>query len=133
MVQIDRCFGFDTAVEEAQRALLAAKVEASSAYKGVGLVKLMGRQSGFIAMQASMASGVVDVCLIPEVGGGLGEATAVGGLIAMAVRVELEPAAGVWGSAQGCSPCACYAEQSMCGLCLQARHCYCSLRSSCQS
>ena len=52
---------FDTAVEEAQRALLAAKVEASSAYRGIGLVKLMGRQSGFIAMQASMASGVVDI------------------------------------------------------------------------
>jgi 6-phosphofructokinase 1 len=27
----------------------------------------MGRSSGFIAMQASMASGVVDVCLIPEI------------------------------------------------------------------
>jgi hypothetical protein len=54
---IDKCFGFDTAVEEAQRALLAAKVEASSAKRGIGLVKLMGRQSGFIAMQASMASG----------------------------------------------------------------------------
>ncbi|KAL4423922.1 hypothetical protein ABPG75_001223 [Micractinium tetrahymenae] len=64
---IDKTFGFDTAVEEAQRALLAAKVEASSAYRGIGLVKLMGRQSGFIAMQASMASGVVDICLIPEV------------------------------------------------------------------
>ncbi|EIE26511.1 phosphofructokinase family protein [Coccomyxa subellipsoidea C-169] len=64
---IDKCFGFDTAVEESQRALMAGKVEATSAYKGIGLVKLMGRQSGFIAMQASMASGVVDVCLIPEV------------------------------------------------------------------
>lgn len=64
---VDKCFGFDTAVEEAQRALLAAKVEASSGYKGLGIVKLMGRSSGFIAMQASMASGVVDVCLIPEV------------------------------------------------------------------
>nr|QKY14905.1 6-phosphofructokinase 5 (PFK5) [Polytomella parva] len=64
---IDKCFGFDTAVEESQRALLAAKVEASSARHGIGLVKLMGRQSGFIAMQASMASGVVDACLIPEV------------------------------------------------------------------
>ncbi|GAB4815012.1 hypothetical protein N2152v2_002058 [Parachlorella kessleri] len=64
---IDKCFGFDTAVEEAQRALLAAKVEAASARRGIGLVKLMGRQSGFIALQASMASGVVDVCLIPEV------------------------------------------------------------------
>ena len=39
-------------MEESQRALLAAKVEASSAYRGIGLVKLMGRQSGFIAMQA---------------------------------------------------------------------------------
>ena len=55
---IDKCFGFDTAVEEAQRAIMAAKVEATSAYKGIGLVKLMGRQSGFITMQASMASGV---------------------------------------------------------------------------
>ncbi|GFR51324.1 hypothetical protein Agub_g13689 [Astrephomene gubernaculifera] len=64
---IDKCFGFDTAVEESQRALMAAKVEASSARRGIGLVKLMGRQSGFIAMQASMASGVVDACLIPEV------------------------------------------------------------------
>ncbi|KAK9808540.1 hypothetical protein WJX73_006509 [Symbiochloris irregularis] len=64
---IDRCFGFDTAVEEAQRALLAAKVEASSAYRGLGLVRLMGRSSGYIALNASMASGVVDVCLIPEI------------------------------------------------------------------
>lgn len=64
---IDKCFGFDTAVEEAQRALLAAKIEASSARRGIGIVKLMGRQSGFIAMQASLASGVVDACLIPEV------------------------------------------------------------------
>ena len=54
-------------MEESQRALLAAKVEASSAFRGVGLVKLMGRQSGFIAMNASMASGLVDICLIPEV------------------------------------------------------------------
>jgi len=64
---VDKCFGFDTAVEEAERALLAAKVEAKSARKGIGLVKLMGRQSGFISMKASMSSGVVDVCLIPEV------------------------------------------------------------------
>jgi len=64
---IDRCFGYQTAVEEAQRALLSAKVEASSARHGLGIVKLMGRQSGFIAMSASLASGVVDVCLIPEV------------------------------------------------------------------
>lgn len=63
---IDRCFGFDTAVEEAQRSLICARVEARSA-AGISIVKLMGRQSGFISMNASMASGVVDVCLIPEV------------------------------------------------------------------
>ncbi len=54
--QIDKAFGFDTAVEEAQRALMAAKVEASSAYRGVGLVKLAGRQSGFIAVKVSRSS-----------------------------------------------------------------------------
>lgn len=47
---VDRCFGFETAVQEAQRALQAAKVEAASAYRGVGLVKLMGRQSGFLCV-----------------------------------------------------------------------------------
>lgn len=54
---IDKTFGFETAVEEAQRALMAAKVEASSARRGVGLVKLMGRQSGFIAMQVKGGGG----------------------------------------------------------------------------
>ena len=48
MQVIDKCFGFETAVEAAQSALLAAKVEASSAKQGIGLVKLMGRHSGFI-------------------------------------------------------------------------------------
>ena len=44
-------------MEESQRALLAGYVEAASARSGLGLIKLMGRQSGYIAMQASMASG----------------------------------------------------------------------------
>ncbi|KAL6959063.1 6-phosphofructokinase [Sarracenia purpurea var. burkii] len=43
---IDKSFGFDTAVEEAQRAINAAHVEAESAENGVGVVKLMGRYSG---------------------------------------------------------------------------------------
>ncbi|KAL8504030.1 hypothetical protein ACS0TY_022680 [Phlomoides rotata] len=63
---IDRSFGFDTAVEEAQRAINAAHVEAGSAENGIGLVKLMGRYSGFIAMYATLASRDVDCCLIPE-------------------------------------------------------------------
>eukprot|EP00850_Spirogloea_muscicola_P002880 SM000011S19058 [mRNA] locus=s11:611836:616654:+ [translate_table: standard] len=64
---IDRSFGFDTAVEEAQRAINAAHVEAESVANGVGLVKLMGRHSGYIAMHATLASRDVDICLIPEV------------------------------------------------------------------
>ncbi|CAA7037120.1 unnamed protein product [Microthlaspi erraticum] len=63
---IDRSFGFDTAVEEAQRAINAAHVEATSVENGIGLVKLMGRYSGFIAMYATLASRDVDCCLIPE-------------------------------------------------------------------
>ncbi|GFZ16696.1 phosphofructokinase 7 [Actinidia rufa] len=63
---IDKSFGFDTAVEEAQRAINAAHVEAESTENGVGVVKLMGRYSGFIAMYATLASRDVDCCLIPE-------------------------------------------------------------------
>lgn len=63
---IDKSFGFDTAVEEAQRAINAAHVEAESAENGIGVVKLMGRYSGFIAMFATLASRDVDCCLIPE-------------------------------------------------------------------
>lgn len=63
---IDKSFGFDTAVEEAQRAINAAHVEAESVENGIGLVKLMGRDSGFIAMYATLASRDVDCCLIPE-------------------------------------------------------------------
>ncbi|KAM7277212.1 hypothetical protein ACFE04_019078 [Oxalis oulophora] len=63
---IDKSFGFDTAVEEAQRAINAAHVEAGSIENGIGLVKLMGRYSGFIAMYATLASRDVDCCLIPE-------------------------------------------------------------------
>ncbi|CAD7701879.1 unnamed protein product [Ostreobium quekettii] len=70
---VDKCFGYDTACDEAQRALLAAKVEARSTRRGVGLVKLMGRNSGFIATKASMSSGVVDICLIPEIPVNLGK------------------------------------------------------------
>ena len=46
MQVIDKSFGFDTAVEEAQRAISAAHVEAGSIENGIGVVKLMGRYSG---------------------------------------------------------------------------------------
>lgn len=45
---IDKSFGFDTAVEEAQRAINAAHVESESIENGVGVVKLMGRYSGML-------------------------------------------------------------------------------------
>lgn len=51
---IDRSFGFDSAVEEAQRAINAAHVEADSMENGIGLVKLMGRYSGELSLSAEM-------------------------------------------------------------------------------
>ncbi|CAH2070304.1 unnamed protein product, partial [Thlaspi arvense] len=63
---IDKSFGFDTAVEEAQRAINVANVEAESNKNGIDFVKLMGRYSGFIVMYATLASRDVDCCLIPE-------------------------------------------------------------------
>ncbi|KAF6153046.1 hypothetical protein GIB67_034768 [Kingdonia uniflora] len=63
---IDKSFGFDTAVEEAQRTINTTHVEAESVENGVGVVKLMGRYSGFIAMYATLASRDVDCCLISE-------------------------------------------------------------------
>ena len=64
---IDMSFGFDTAVEAARQATRAAYVEASCHRSGIGLVKLMGRDSGFIATFATLADTQVGLCLIPEV------------------------------------------------------------------
>jgi 6-phosphofructokinase 1 len=64
---IDQSFGFRTAVEEAQRAIHAAHTEARGAWNGIGLVKLMGRHSGFIATHACLANPDANFCLIPEV------------------------------------------------------------------
>ena len=64
---IDRTFGFETAVSEARDAIRCAHTEARGAPNGVGLVKLMGRHSGFIAAWASLAYSEVNLTLIPEV------------------------------------------------------------------
>jgi 6-phosphofructokinase 1 len=64
---IQQSFGFETAVIESQHAIRAANSEASGARNGVGLVKLMGRHSGFIAAYATLANGDVNFCLVPEV------------------------------------------------------------------
>jgi 6-phosphofructokinase 1 len=64
---IQQTFGFDTAGSEARRAIYAAYSEARGARNGVGLVKLMGRDSGFIAAYAVLANSQVNFCLVPEV------------------------------------------------------------------
>ncbi|HEY69079.1 MAG TPA: ATP-dependent 6-phosphofructokinase, partial [Anaerolineae bacterium] len=60
-------FGFETAVSEAKTAIYSAHTEATGARNGVGLVKLMGRESGFIAAYAALAYNDVNFCLVPEV------------------------------------------------------------------
>jgi len=64
---VQRTFGFETAVTEARRATSAATAEAEAARNGVGLVKLMGRDSGFIAAYSALVNNHVNFCLIPEV------------------------------------------------------------------
>lgn len=64
---IDRSFGFETAVQRAKEAVAAVHMEASSQINGIGLVKLMGREAGFIATAATLASHETNFCLIPEV------------------------------------------------------------------
>jgi len=63
---VGRSFGFETAVAEATHVIRNAHVEARGTPNGIGLVKLMGRDSGFIAAYAAMANPVVNFCLIPE-------------------------------------------------------------------
>ncbi len=67
----ERSFGFTTAVSEATSAIYAAHSEAAGARNGIGLVKLMGRHSGFIAAFATLANSDVNFCLVPEVRFGL--------------------------------------------------------------
>jgi 6-phosphofructokinase 1 len=64
---VERSFGFATAVEEAGHAVDAAHAEARGVLNGIGLVKLMGRNSGFIAAHAALAYADVNFCLVPEV------------------------------------------------------------------
>ena len=64
---VSRSFGFDTAVEVATRAIISANNEAEGYPNGIGLIKLMGRHSGFIAATAVLAQQDVNFVLIPEV------------------------------------------------------------------
>jgi len=62
-----KTFGFDTAVEVVRQAIDGAHVEATGTVNGVGLVRVMGRDSGFIAAYGCLASVQVNFCLVPEV------------------------------------------------------------------
>jgi 6-phosphofructokinase 1 len=64
---VQKSFGFETAVSEAKRATYAAHSEAIGARNGIGLVKLMGRDSGFIAAYSVLVDSQVNFCLVPEV------------------------------------------------------------------
>lgn len=64
---IDRSFGFNTAVTYAVEAIKSVKTEAECSPNGIGIVQLMGRYAGYISSHACLASGNVDLCLIPEV------------------------------------------------------------------
>jgi len=63
---VDVSFGFETAVSESRTAIYSAHNEATGARNGIGLVKLMGRESGFIAAYAALSNNDVNFCLIPE-------------------------------------------------------------------
>ncbi|MBF0300725.1 MAG: 6-phosphofructokinase, partial [Oligoflexia bacterium] len=63
---VDKTFGFESAFSEAAMAITRAHVEAIGAPNGIGLVKLMGRHSGFIAAYAALALREVNMVLIPE-------------------------------------------------------------------
>jgi 6-phosphofructokinase 1 len=64
---VARTFGYLTAVEEAEKVLSRAHVEARSVENGISLVKLMGRQAGFITAGATIACQDVNFALVPEV------------------------------------------------------------------
>ncbi len=63
----ERTFGFETAVAMSQIPITGAHMEAKGVKNGIGIVKLMGRESGFIAAYATIASSDVNLVLIPEV------------------------------------------------------------------
>jgi len=64
---VSKTFGFETAFSEASRVLTLAHIESKGAPNGIGLVKVMGRHSGYIAANAALATNVVNFVLIPEV------------------------------------------------------------------
>lgn len=63
---IDKSFGFETAFDVASPIVKDAHNEATGAYNGISIVKLMGRDSGFIAASVAISIPVVNFVLVPE-------------------------------------------------------------------
>ncbi|MFM1879032.1 MAG: hypothetical protein RLZZ241_1898 [Bacteroidota bacterium] len=85
---IDKSFGYETAFDMATPIIRDAHNEATGAYNGIALVKLMGRDSGFIAASASMAMPEVNFLLVPEMHFSLTGAS--GFLIALEQRLAVK-------------------------------------------
>ncbi len=68
---VERTFGLETAFSVAADSIRSAHTEAIGAPNGIGIVKVMGRMSGYIAANAALALNEVNFCLIPEVPFGL--------------------------------------------------------------
>ena len=64
---VSRSFGFDSAVDVATQAIKGAHNESEAYPNGIGLIKLMGRHSGFLAATAALAQQDANFVLIPEV------------------------------------------------------------------
>jgi 6-phosphofructokinase 1 len=67
IMYLDKSFGFETAFAVAVQTVKCAEIESLGSVNGVGLVKLMGRDSGFISCYAALGGSNVDFVLIPEV------------------------------------------------------------------
>ena len=63
---MDRTFGFETAIYATNPVITVAHNEAKGAVNGIGLVHVMGRDSGFIAAYAALANTHINYCLVPE-------------------------------------------------------------------
>ena len=63
---IPQSFGFETAVSKATEAIACAHIEAMGVPNGIGIVNVMGRDSGFIAALATLAMKEVNFVLVPE-------------------------------------------------------------------
>lgn len=65
---IQKSFGFETAFSVANDIIRNAHNEAAGAYNGIAIVKVMGRESGFIAANAALSIQEVNFVLVPEIG-----------------------------------------------------------------